>query len=116
MRWLAIALFAWNVHAELTVFAGVNVVPMDAERVLLGQTVVIDGAQVVAVGPVDEVAIPDGARARRPRARAAHPGVEHAPHRRAPAEPVLLAPRDERAERRGRRRRTSRARGDLDQG
>ena len=75
MRWLAVALFAWNVHAEILVFAGVNVVPMDAERVLLGQTVVIDGAQVVAVGPVDEVAIPDGARVIYGRGRWLVPGL-----------------------------------------
>lgn len=75
MRWLAMVLFAWNVHAEITVFAGVNVVPMDAERVLLGQTVVIDGAHVVAVGPVDEIAIPDGARVIYGRGRWLVPGL-----------------------------------------
>lgn len=75
MRWLAIALFAWSVHAEVTVFAGVNVVPMDAERVLHGQTVVIDGATVVAVGPAGEIAIPDGARVIYGRGRWLVPGL-----------------------------------------
>jgi imidazolonepropionase-like amidohydrolase len=41
---------------------GVNVVPMDGERVLAGQSVVIEDARVAAIGPVAEIPIPDGAR------------------------------------------------------
>lgn len=75
MRWLAIVLFAWNVHAEVVAFAGVNVVPMDAERVLLGQTVIVEDDHVVAMGPVEAVAIPNGARVIYGRGRWLVPGL-----------------------------------------
>ncbi|HVE71623.1 MAG TPA: amidohydrolase family protein [Thermoanaerobaculia bacterium] len=39
-----------------------NVVPMDSERVLTGQTVVVEDARVTAIGPVDAVPVPAGAR------------------------------------------------------
>src|SRR4051812_1873145 len=47
--------------AAAIVFVGVNVVPMDVDRVLSGQTVVVEDAHVVALGPVDAVPIPDDA-------------------------------------------------------
>ena len=42
-------------------FVNVNVVPMDSERVLTGQTVVVRGDQIVAVGPASKVKVPAGA-------------------------------------------------------
>lgn len=43
-------------------FVGVNVVPMDSERVLENQTVVVKGDRIAALGPRDTVAVPNGAR------------------------------------------------------
>jgi imidazolonepropionase-like amidohydrolase len=61
--------------AATLVFVGVNVVPMDTERVLLGQTVVVEDAHVVAIGPVDAVPIPDDARVIYGRGRWLVPGL-----------------------------------------
>ncbi|HEV8151010.1 MAG TPA: amidohydrolase family protein, partial [Gemmatimonadales bacterium] len=42
-------------------FQNVNVIPMDGERVLAGQTVVVRDDKIVALGPTASVAIPAGA-------------------------------------------------------
>jgi len=42
-------------------FVNVNVVPMDQERVLAGQTVLVRGERIAAIGPVAAVEIPEGA-------------------------------------------------------
>lgn len=42
-------------------FVGVTVVPMDRERTLAGQTVVVTGDRITEVGPVASVAVPEGA-------------------------------------------------------
>jgi len=42
-------------------FVGVHVVPMSGEGVLSGQTVVVRGDRIVALGPAAEVAVPAGA-------------------------------------------------------
>jgi imidazolonepropionase-like amidohydrolase len=42
-------------------FVDVNVVPMDAERVVPNQTVVVRAGEIVAVGPVGSTAVPAGA-------------------------------------------------------
>ncbi|PIQ63062.1 MAG: amidohydrolase [Bacteroidetes bacterium CG12_big_fil_rev_8_21_14_0_65_60_17] len=47
--------------ADTTAFVNVNVLPMDSERVLERHTVLVDGDRIVAVGPVDAVAVPDRA-------------------------------------------------------
>jgi imidazolonepropionase-like amidohydrolase len=44
------------------VFVGVNVVPMDGEEVLAGQSVIVSDGVVTAVGPVAEIAVPAEAR------------------------------------------------------
>lgn len=44
-----------------TAFAHVDVVPMDAERVLRDQTVVVVGDRIAAVGPAGETPLPEGA-------------------------------------------------------
>jgi imidazolonepropionase-like amidohydrolase len=43
------------------VFEGVSVVPMDSERVIADQAVVIDGARIAWIGPVGEAEIPSAA-------------------------------------------------------
>ena len=37
--------------AAIVALVGVNVVPMDSERVLPGQTVIVEDARVVTIGP-----------------------------------------------------------------
>ncbi len=48
--------------ASITAFLGVNVVPMDEPRVLAGQTVVVEGGRIAALGSAAEVPVPAGAR------------------------------------------------------
>ena len=43
---------------RVVAFVNVNVVPMDSERVLAGQTVVVRGEQIAEVGPVGRVKVP----------------------------------------------------------
>lgn len=45
----------------VTAFVDVHVVPMDRERVLERQTVLIEGGRIVAMGPSAEVDVPEGA-------------------------------------------------------
>jgi imidazolonepropionase-like amidohydrolase len=45
----------------VTAFVGVNVVPMDSERVVEGQTVLVEAGHIAAFGPSNDVPIPDGA-------------------------------------------------------
>jgi imidazolonepropionase-like amidohydrolase len=47
--------------AQEVAFVGVNVVPMDRERVLRDQTVLVRGEQIVEVGPAGRVKVPAGA-------------------------------------------------------
>jgi imidazolonepropionase-like amidohydrolase len=61
--------------AGTTAFVGVNVAPMDSERVLRGQTVIIEQGMIVAVGPVDEVEVPPTARVIYGRGRWLMPGL-----------------------------------------
>jgi imidazolonepropionase-like amidohydrolase len=44
------------------VFVDVNVVPMDSERIMIGQTVVVRGGTIVAIGASSKVAVPVDAR------------------------------------------------------
>ncbi len=43
-------------------FVHANVVPMDADRVLRDQTVVVSGGRIAAVGPTGKTPVPPGAR------------------------------------------------------
>ena len=45
----------------VTAFVNVNVVPMDREQVLRGQTVVVRGTRIAQIGPSDKVKAPAGA-------------------------------------------------------
>ena len=44
----------------VTAFVGVTVIPMDRERRLQGQTVLVRGERIVEIGPVARVKVPDG--------------------------------------------------------
>lgn len=46
---------------QITAFVNVNVVPMDSERVLNGQTVITRNGRIVEIGAAAQVKIPDGA-------------------------------------------------------
>lgn len=48
--------------SSATAFVNVNVIPMDSERVLEGQTVIVQGDRIVAIGAVDEVSVPADAQ------------------------------------------------------
>jgi imidazolonepropionase-like amidohydrolase len=47
---------------DVTVFRNVSVVPMDSERVLEAQTVVVRGERIESIGPAASAEIPPGAR------------------------------------------------------
>ncbi|MDQ3224661.1 MAG: amidohydrolase, partial [Gemmatimonadota bacterium] len=47
---------------SIVAFVDVTVIPMDRERVLRGQTVVVRGDRIVAMGPTGRVTIPAGGR------------------------------------------------------
>ena len=48
-------------NSSITVFTNVNVIPMDTRQVLVDQTVIIDGDQIVDVVPSNEITVPSGA-------------------------------------------------------
>ncbi|HYD51819.1 MAG TPA: amidohydrolase family protein, partial [Gemmatimonadaceae bacterium] len=84
------ALAAGASAQERTVaFTNVSVVPMDAERVLADQTVVVRGDRIVQVGPAARVAVPAGATRIDGRGRFLLPGLAemhgHVPPPNAPA-------------------------------
>jgi imidazolonepropionase-like amidohydrolase len=73
-------------------FVDVAVLPMDAEEVLLDQTVVVEGGRIVAVGPAASTPVPDGAVRIDGRGKFLMPGLAemhgHIPPPDAPAEHV----------------------------
>jgi hypothetical protein len=50
---------AWNESSQ-TAFVNVNVIPMDVEKVLESQTVIVEGDRIVAIGPTADARIRDG--------------------------------------------------------
>lgn len=46
--------------AAATVFFNVNVIPMTEERVIAGQTVIVEDGVITTIGPVDAVPLPEG--------------------------------------------------------
>jgi imidazolonepropionase-like amidohydrolase len=56
-----VAAVAQTARARVTVFENVNVIPMDRERVLRGQTVVVRDGRVAEVGDARRVRVPKGA-------------------------------------------------------
>lgn len=76
LRRLALIVFlAVAAHAQTTAFVGVNVLPMDSERVLLGQTVIVRDRVIAEIGPVADVAVPPDARVIYGRSRWLVPGL-----------------------------------------
>jgi len=61
--------------AEVTAIVGVNVVPMDSERVLAGQTVVVADGRIARLGRDEDVAVPPGAQVVQGRGRWLLPGL-----------------------------------------
>jgi imidazolonepropionase-like amidohydrolase len=64
---LVIAMLTTNISVfaqdeNIVAFVNVNVIPMDSERILEGYTVVVEDDRITAMGPANEVAIPDGAQ------------------------------------------------------
>ena len=72
--WMALGLALWTTSCRTTpdaldaealrdavAFVDVNVVPMDSERLLAHQTVLVSGGRILAVGPVDTTRVPSGA-------------------------------------------------------
>src|SRR5687767_9423374 len=45
---------------QVIAFENVNVIPMDRERVIERQTVIIRDGRIAEIGPVAKIAIPDG--------------------------------------------------------
>jgi imidazolonepropionase-like amidohydrolase len=58
---LAIAFAAVNAYCQTTAFVGVNVIPMDRERVLMNQTVVVRDGIIAEIGSVKKIKIPKDA-------------------------------------------------------
>ncbi|MEZ4702280.1 MAG: amidohydrolase [Rhodothermales bacterium] len=52
---------AQETSADVVAFTNVRVAPMDAERILDDQTVIVRGERIVAMGPANEVDVPEGA-------------------------------------------------------
>jgi hypothetical protein len=63
---VAVVVLAWPAAArsatDTVAFLHVDVVPMDSERVLADQTVVVREGRIAAVGPAGDVKVPRGAR------------------------------------------------------
>jgi imidazolonepropionase-like amidohydrolase len=70
-------------------FVGVNVVPMDSERLLEKQTVVVERDRIASMGPTDEVLVPKGAQIVRADGQYLMPGLAdmHA-HLTGPTQPM----------------------------
>lgn len=47
--------------SNVVAFVNASVVPMDTERVLRGQTVIVDAGRIAALGPAGSVSVPEGA-------------------------------------------------------
>jgi predicted amidohydrolase YtcJ len=47
---------------NMVAFVNVNVIPMEGERILEDHTVVVEGDRITAMGPTNEVTVPDGAQ------------------------------------------------------
>ncbi len=50
-----------GVAAQTTAFVGVNVIPMDRERVLSDQTVIVKNGSITEIGPANKVKVPKDA-------------------------------------------------------
>ena len=59
---LLLVLFAISTHAQTVAFVDVNVVPMDRERVLSHQTVIVRNGLISEIGDTKRVKIPKDAQ------------------------------------------------------
>lgn len=50
-----------NPQSQTVAFVDVNVVPMDEERVLTAQTVIVRDGRIAEIGPASSIAVPEGA-------------------------------------------------------
>ena len=62
VRFLGLLLLTQIGRSENLSFQHVSVIPMDSERVLSDQTVLIAGARIVEIGPSDRIKVPSGTR------------------------------------------------------
>jgi imidazolonepropionase-like amidohydrolase len=60
--------------AEVRAFVGARIIPIDGEEIEVG-TLVIEGKKIIAVGPVDEVKVPEGAERIDAKGRTIMPGL-----------------------------------------
>ena len=74
---------------EAIAFVGANVIPMDRERILENQTVIVRDGRIVEVGPASSMRVPSGARRIEARGKYLLPGLAemhgHIPPPNAPA-------------------------------
>jgi imidazolonepropionase-like amidohydrolase len=61
--------------ADVTAFVDVHVIPMDSERILESQTVLVEGERIAEIGPADAVEAPAGATVIEGRGRYLIPGL-----------------------------------------
>ena len=75
---------ALSAQSSTSVFVHVNVVPMDVERVLSDQTVIVEDGRITAIGPSDKTRVPDGAMSINGAGKFLMPGLvemhAHIPH------------------------------------
>ena len=57
---LVVFLSSTALYAQTVAFVDVSVVPMDSERILPHQTVVVQGDRINAVGPAAKIKLPPG--------------------------------------------------------
>jgi imidazolonepropionase-like amidohydrolase len=65
----------WAAAAKVTAFVDVTIIPMDTERVLAHQTVLVAGGRITALGPAASVTVPAGAERIDGRGRYLIPGL-----------------------------------------
>jgi len=91
--WPSVAAVAQDAAGTIA-FVGVNVAPMDAERTIENQTVVVSDGRIAAMGPVDDIPVPEGATVVEGRGRWLLPGLgemhAHVPPDREAAERTLF--------------------------
>jgi imidazolonepropionase-like amidohydrolase len=50
-----------DAQSDATAIVGANVIPLNEDGVLKAQTVIVEDGRIAAIGPADEVVVPDGA-------------------------------------------------------
>src|SRR6185295_8149925 len=69
---------------QVVAFVGANVVPMDRERIIENQTVIVRGGRIAEIGPADKTKVPAGALTIQAKGKYLMPGLAemhgHLPH------------------------------------